>query len=129
MTLCLEPLAPAETDFLNLAAEGVGVIRRLGHPSVKLILDVKAMAAEFAPTPDVIRANADLLAHFHANDPNLRGPGFGGDRLPADLRRAGGGAVRRLGLRRGLRLHPRPADHRPAEHRLHACLRVNPGVT
>jgi sugar phosphate isomerase/epimerase len=77
VTLCLEPLAPTETDFLNLAAEGVGMIRRLGHPSVKLILDVKAMAAEFAPAPDVIRANADLLAHFHANDPNLRGPGFG----------------------------------------------------
>ena len=77
VTLCLEPLTSAETDFLNLAAEAVGVIRRLGHPSVKLILDVKAMTGEFAPAPDVIRANADHLAHFHANDPNLRGPGFG----------------------------------------------------
>ena len=77
VTLCLEPLTPAETDFLNLAAEAVGVIRRLGHPFVKLHLDVKAMSGEFAPAPDVIRANADQLFHFHANDPNLRGPGFG----------------------------------------------------
>lgn len=77
VTLCLEPLAPAETDFLNLAAEAVEMIRRLGHPSVQLILDVKAMAAESDPAPDVIRANADQLTHFHANDPNLRGPGFG----------------------------------------------------
>ena len=77
VTLCLEPLTTAETDFLNLAAEAVGMIRRLAHPYVKLILDVKAMTGEFAPAPDVIRANADQLAHFHANDPNLRGPGFG----------------------------------------------------
>lgn len=75
--LCLEPLTPAETDFLNTAAEGVALIRRLGHPFVKLHLDVKAMSAEAAPTPDVIRANREFLHHFHANDPNRRGPGFG----------------------------------------------------
>jgi sugar phosphate isomerase/epimerase len=75
--LCLEPLTPAETNFMNTAAEGAALCRRLGHPLVKLHLDVKAMSAEAAPTPDVIRANTEFFHHFHANDPNTRGPGFG----------------------------------------------------
>src|SRR5262249_26126618 len=74
---CPEPPPPAETNFMNTAAEGASLIRRLAHPFVKLHLDVKAMSAEAEPTPDVIRANREFLHHFHANDPNKRGPGFG----------------------------------------------------
>jgi sugar phosphate isomerase/epimerase len=75
--LCLEPLTKAETNFMNTAADGVSLIRKLHHPFVKLHLDVKAMSAESQPTPDVIRSNREFLHHFHANDPNKRGPGFG----------------------------------------------------
>ena len=75
--LCLEPLTSAETNFMTCAAEGVALARKLAHPYVKLHLDVKAMSVEAAPTPDVIRANREFFHHFHANDPNRRGPGFG----------------------------------------------------
>ena len=75
--LCLEPLTPKETDFMTTAADAVRIIDRLGHPNVKLHLDVKAMSAESESRPAVIAVNAAHTYHFHANDENLRGPGFG----------------------------------------------------
>lgn len=35
------------------------------------------MASESQPIPDIIRANRDIMVHFHANDPNRQGPGMG----------------------------------------------------
>ncbi len=75
--LCLEPLAPPEADFLNTCAEAVAVLDRLQHPNFVLHQDVKAMATEDMPAPDLIRRYAARTGHFHANDPNRRGPGFG----------------------------------------------------
>jgi sugar phosphate isomerase/epimerase len=77
VTLCLEPLAPPEADFVTTAGEAVRMLDRLDHPNFKLHLDVKAMAADEAPVTELIRRHASRTAHFHANDPNLRGPGFG----------------------------------------------------
>ncbi len=75
--VALEPLAPVETDVLTSAAETCRLIERIGSPHVRLHLDVKAMAAEDAPIPEIIVASARHLEHFHANDTNLQGPGFG----------------------------------------------------
>src|SRR5260370_11627283 len=77
VTLALEPLSPPEADFINTAAEAVAILDQLDHPNFALHLDVKAMSTETAPTPDVIRRHHQRIVHFHANDPNKRGPGFG----------------------------------------------------
>jgi sugar phosphate isomerase/epimerase len=77
VTLCFEPLAPAETDFVNTAAEAVRFVGQLGSPAFKIILDVKAMCSEAKPIPQLIRESWPHFAYFHANDRNLKGPGFG----------------------------------------------------
>ena len=75
--LCMEPLAPAETDFINTCEEGTRLIHAVNHPNFVLHLDVKAMSSEQAPITDLIRQYVPRTGHFHANDPNMKGPGFG----------------------------------------------------
>jgi len=77
VTICLEPLAPTETNFINTAAEAIRFVRQLDSPSFKIILDVKAMCSETKPVPQIIRDSWPHFAYLHANDPNLKGPGFG----------------------------------------------------
>ena len=76
--LCLEPLAPSETDFLNTCEEAQALIARVNHPRFKLQMDVKAQSSETSATvPELIRRHAPRAGHFHAQDVNLRGPGMG----------------------------------------------------
>ena len=77
VVLCFEPLAPSETNFVNTAAEGIRFAQQFASPAMSIILDVKAMCAEDKPIPQVIRESAGRFEYFHANDRNLKGPGFG----------------------------------------------------
>ena len=77
ITLALEPLGPSEGDFLLTAHQAIALAQQIDSPLVRLHLDVKAMSSEDQPIPQIIRRSADCLAHFHANDPNKRGPGMG----------------------------------------------------
>ena len=77
VTLAVEPLGPAEGNFLNTAELGVQLCELVGSPHCRLHLDVKAMSTESKPIPQIIKECAPLVEHFHANDPNRRGPGMG----------------------------------------------------
>ncbi len=77
VTICFEPLAPVETNFINTAAEAIEFVRPFASPAFKIILDVKAMSSESKPIPQIIFESWPQFAHFHANDKNLKGPGFG----------------------------------------------------
>ena len=77
VTICFEPLSAAETNFINTASEAIQFTRQFDSPRFKIILDVKAMCAEPKPIPQIIRDSSPHFAYFHANDKNLKGPGFG----------------------------------------------------
>jgi len=78
IVLAIEPLSTAETDFITTAAEAVELMNRIDAPNqVALHLDCKAMTSESEPIPDLLRKYRKEMVTFHANDPNLQGPGFG----------------------------------------------------
>ncbi len=84
--IALEPLGPEEGNFLNTADQARELRDQLSNDHVGLHLDVKAMSTESTPIPEIILRHSDWLLHFHANDPNRRGPGMGEVRFPEILR-------------------------------------------
>ena len=77
VTICLEPLTPRETNFINTCADAAELIALVDHPHVALHQDVKAMLSESQPIPELIGAYRRLTRHVHVNDSNLLGPGMG----------------------------------------------------
>lgn len=78
VTLCLEPLAPSETNFLNTIDQANQLIARVNHPNFCLHLDVKAQSSEKDTTvPELWLKHGASARHAHAQDVNLKGPGMG----------------------------------------------------
>lgn len=76
--LCLEPLAPSETDFLNSIDQANELIAEVNHPRIKLHLDVKAQSSDpGGSVPELFHRYGAVAGHCHAQDTNLRGPGMG----------------------------------------------------
>jgi len=75
--LALEPLSPATTNFLTTAGEAVELVHKIASPRCRLHLDCLAMSSEPTPIAELIRKHRGDLVHFHANDANGQGPGFG----------------------------------------------------
>jgi D-psicose/D-tagatose/L-ribulose 3-epimerase len=86
---CLEPLSPADTNFINTADEALRMVQEIGHPNLKIAFDCRsASLSEGAPLPQVLNGvlRNGNLGHVHVNDPNGRGPGFGELQFPPVLR-------------------------------------------
>lgn len=77
VTICMEPLTSLETNFCTSAAETLELVKAVGHPNFQMMLDTKAMTPEKETRPELIRKYAPYMRHYHANDSNLNGPGWG----------------------------------------------------
>jgi hypothetical protein len=74
VTLCLEPLSPAETNFINTAEEALRFVEPFHSPRFQIILDVKAMCAETKPIPQLIAESRGPLRAFPRERSQPQGP-------------------------------------------------------
>ncbi|HXF60832.1 MAG TPA: sugar phosphate isomerase/epimerase [Caldilineaceae bacterium] len=77
VTLCIEPLNRFETSFINLAAQAVELVDRVGHPACQMMLDTFHMNIEERSLGDAIRLAGPRLRHLHACENDRGAPGTG----------------------------------------------------
>ena len=77
VTICMEPLTPKETNFINTCADAAELIERVADLHFRLHQDVKAMLSEAESIPTLVHRWRHVTRHFHVNDSNLLGPGMG----------------------------------------------------
>jgi D-psicose/D-tagatose/L-ribulose 3-epimerase len=55
VTYCIEPLARRETDFVNTIAEAAEIVKRIGNPALRTMIDTSAAAlAESEPVASAL---------------------------------------------------------------------------
>lgn len=109
LTYCLEPLAARETNWATTVAEAIGIVRRIGNPALRTMLDVCAAGnGEAEPAAALLERHlpSGLIAHVHLNDRNRGAPGQGEDRFGPIL-----GVLRREGYAGWCGVEP--FDYRP----------------
>lgn len=76
---CMEPLSPAQTNFINTIEETIRFVKEVRHPNFKMVFDCRsAFASERSLTEALLRTlDSGYLRHVHVNDSNGSGPGFG----------------------------------------------------
>ena len=80
VTYLVEPVRASRTPFINTVAEAAAIARASGSPALRTMLDCCTAAQSEAVPLDALLDEwlpTGLIAHVHANDPNLRGPGEG----------------------------------------------------
>lgn len=82
----VEPLNRGECNLVNTIDEGAEAVRRCGHPSVQLLVDVFHMLRN-GESPDPIGRHAALVTHAHlAENEGRTEPGFHGEDFRPFLR-------------------------------------------
>ncbi|HOL35924.1 MAG TPA: sugar phosphate isomerase/epimerase family protein [bacterium] len=70
--LCIEPLGPDETDFIDSACSALQLIKKVNHPYFQGHLDAKSLYASREISYQTFQNFAPFLKHFHVNEPELK---------------------------------------------------------
>ena len=79
---CVEPLGVSETNFINTVNEAVELVKEIGSPAFRTMIDTKASReSETQSVAELIRLwhPEGMIGHVQVNDRNKRGPGQGDD--------------------------------------------------
>lgn len=76
--ICIEPLGPSESDFIQNSEEGYKLVSDVNSPGFGLHLDAKAMVETNDDFCSVFKKYGKFLKHFHVNDAGLSPPGYTG---------------------------------------------------
>lgn len=104
ITYCIEPLARAMTSFVNTVGEAVDLVRAVGSPAFRTMIDTgAARASETVSVPEIIErwVPEGAIGHVQLNDDNRRGPGQGTIAFAPIL-----AALRRTGYRGWVSMEP-----------------------
>ena len=74
-TICLEPLNRFETDFINTCDQALKMVKNVGSPALKILLDTFHMNIEEKSSAAAIRKAGKHLGHVHACGSDRGTPG------------------------------------------------------
>ena len=77
ITLALEPLNRFETSFINLTEQAIELMRMIGSPRVKLMMDTFHANIEEKSLGKAIEAAGRDMVHLHMNENDRGTPGTG----------------------------------------------------
>ena len=69
--LCLEPLGPSDSDFVNSVYDSIRIVKEVNNTSLGVQLDAKALVENKESGLKVFEDSKDYIVHFHANEPKL----------------------------------------------------------
>ncbi len=105
VTVVLEPLRRAEANYMNTVAEGVAIVKAVGHENVRCLADVYHMLEE-GEGAEVLVAEREYIHHMHIAEKEGRSvPGTHGEDLTPYYN-----AMREAGYSGGLSIEARWDD-------------------
>ncbi len=71
IVIAIEPLRKQESNIINSGQEALELVRAVGHPNVKMIIDYYHLRAE-SEDPQIVWTARNEIVHFHFANPNGR---------------------------------------------------------